>query len=70
MTTHSLAAQEAYALEDLCADYLELTSSVGVPTPETVHHFEPAARLHKLLALSAGIEADGAFARQARRKFV
>ena len=26
--------------------------------------------LHKLLALSAGIEADGAFARQARRKFV
>ena len=43
---------------------------MGVPTPETVHHFEPAARLHKLLALSAGIEADGAFARQARRKFV
>ena len=63
--------------EDLCADYLELQASVpsgGVLTQETIqtsvgHSYAAAAKLLKLVRLSAGMASDAAFARQLKRKF-
>ena len=57
-----LSDDEMFALEDLCADYVELQSSVGVVVKEMTS-------LHKLVALSEKLAGDSAFARQARRKF-
>ena len=69
-----LADEELFALEDLCADYLEMqTAAGGVLTQEAVYRYSPAgaaARLAKLAGLSEGLASDAAFARQARRKFV
>ena len=61
-----LTEDECFSMEDLCADFLELKASVGAVT---VSANEFASKLLKLIALSEGIEADGRFARQARRKF-
>ena len=69
-----LADEELFALEDLCADYLEMqTAAGGVLTQEAVYRYSPtgaATRLAKLAGLSEGLASDAAFARQARRKFV
>jgi hypothetical protein len=65
-----LGDDELYALEDMVADYYELKSSMGVVTLEAMHAYKAASQLSKLVALSEGVVADGAFARQARRKYV
>ena len=61
-----LTDDEAFVLEDLCADYLELKADMGTVTQVN----EVGRRLLKLVTLSDGIPKDGTFARQARRKFV
>lgn len=60
-----LSDDEAMALEDLVADFLEARASlaVDVVTMEVV-------QVHTLISLSAGLKNDKSFARQATRKFV
>ena len=69
-----LTEEELFALEDLCADYVELkTISAGVMTKEMAlasPALEAAATLYKLVGVSEQVAGDAAFARQARRKFV
>ena len=69
-----LADEEFFALEDLCADYLEVQASAsGVLTHELVYSnpaFGEAAKLAQLIVVSEGLASDAGFARQARRKFV
>ena len=68
-----LTDEEFFALEDLCADFLEMqTAAGGVLTPEVAHSSpaSAAARLAKLVGVSEGLASDAAFARQVRRKFV
>jgi hypothetical protein len=65
-----LGDDELYALEDMVADFVEYESSMGVVTLETICTNENASKLQTLVALSERIAADGAFARQARRKYV
>ena len=65
-----LSDDEQHALEDLVADYLELEATMGTVTLELAQASEAAGKLLKLVALSERIAADGAFARQARRKYV
>ena len=64
-----LTDDEFFALEDLCADFAELHSTVGSVTKEMMA-FEPVAKLHKLVVLSEKMDSDTGFCRQARRKFV
>ena len=63
-----LSDGERDTIEDTIADYLELKAALGRVTLENAHASEGASRLLKLVGLSEGIAADGAFARQARRK--
>ena len=71
-----LADEELYALENLIADYVELTISMidgRVITRETIYSLATvaaASKLDKLVGLSAAMVGDAAFARQARRKFM
>ena len=73
-----LADEELYASEELCADLLELQSSVpngGALTEEAIFRgvgesYQAAAKLHKLARLSSGMASDAAFARQLKRKFL
>ena len=68
-----LTDDELFALEDLCADFLEMQAAAGgVLTPEVAHSspVSAAARMVKLVGVSEGLASDAAFARQARRKFV
>ena len=68
-----LADEELFALEDLCADYLEMQTAAGGVLTQEVAHSSPAsaaARLAKLVGVSEGLASDAGFARQARRKFV
>ena len=69
-----LAEEEFFALEDLCADFLEVQASAsGVLTHELVYSnpaFGEAAKLAQLIVVSEGLASDAGFARQARRKFV
>ena len=66
-----LTDDELFALEDLCADTIELEASVpGMLTPGMARTSDVVTKVCKLVALSAGISADAAFARQVRRKFV
>ena len=73
-----LTDEELYASEDLCADYLELLSSVpngGALTEDAIFRgvgesYQAAAKLHKLARLSSGMASDAAFARQLKRKFL
>ena len=68
------ADEEFFALEDLCADYIEMqTAAGGVLTQEVVYSnpaFGEAVKLAKLIGVSEGLASDAGFARQARRKFV
>jgi hypothetical protein len=73
--TKLLADEELFALEDLIADYVELTMSVTdrVITKEMIYSLpivSVASKLDKLVGLSAAMVGDAAFARQARRKFL
>jgi hypothetical protein len=73
--TKLLSDEELFALEDLIADYVELTASVtdGVITREMIYSLPTvavASKLDKLVSLSAAMSGDAAFARQARRKFL
>ena len=52
------------------ADFVELTSLMGVVTREEAHTNAVVGKLIKSVALSGHIAADGAFARQVRRKHV
>ena len=63
-----LSDEELFTLEDTVADYVELQSSMGVITLEAP--MRAADKLVKLVALSEHIAADGAFSRQARRKYL
>ena len=69
-----LSDEEFFALEDLCADFLELQgSTVGVLSQDLVCSsaaYGVAAKLAKMVVVSEGITSDAGFARQARRKFV
>ena len=65
-----LSDEELFTLEDTVADYVELQSSMGVITLEAAHAIRAADKLVKLVALSEHIGADGAFSRQARRKYL
>eukprot|EP01045_Picozoa_sp_COSAG04_P007230 COSAG04_NODE_373_length_15636_cov_4.260732_7_plen_157_part_00 len=65
-----LSDEELFTLEDTVADYVELQSSMGVITLEAAHAIRVADKLVKLVALSEHIVADGAFSRQARRKYL
>lgn len=65
-----LSDDELFTLEDLCADVIELRSSVGSLTAEAVQTNHLVARASKLMALSENIPSDNALARQLRRKFV
>lgn len=70
------ADEELYALEDLVADFVELTASMPSGVTEAAIYSSPgntfhaASKLHKLVRLSAAMAGDAAFARQARRKYL
>eukprot|EP01046_Picozoa_sp_COSAG06_P050561 COSAG06_NODE_8040_length_2291_cov_10.244982_2_plen_329_part_00 len=73
--TKLLTDEELFALEDLIADYVELTMSMNdhVITREMIYSLPTvaaASKLDKLVGLSATMAGDAAFARQARRKFM
>ena len=55
-------------IEDTIADFVELTAKMGAVSLETAHSNAGVGKLVKLVALSSNIAADGAFARQLRRK--
>jgi hypothetical protein len=63
-----LSEEIVFSIEDTIADFVELTSLMGVVTVETGHSNAVVGKLIKLVALSSNIAADGAFARQVRRK--
>jgi len=71
-----LADEELFTLEDMIADYVELTMSVTdgrVITREMIYTLPTvaaASKLDKLVGLSSAMVGDAAFARQARRKFL
>jgi len=73
--TKLLADDELFALEDLLADYVELTVTVadGVITKDMIYAMPTvavASKVDNLVSLSAAMAGDAAFARQARRKFL
>ena len=69
-----LSDEDVFAVEDLCADFLEVqTFAAGVLTLEVVGSnpaYGEVAKLAQLIAVSEGLASDAGFARQARRKFV
>ena len=65
-----LSEEEFFALEDLCADVVELRTVVGMLSSKEMAAFESAAKVRKLVGMSEQMASDAAFARQARRKFV
>lgn len=66
-----LSDDELYALEDICADYIELKarSFTGVVTVDASLLSPAVGQLLALVGLSEGLLSDARFARQARRKF-
>ena len=65
-----LTDDELFVLEDLCADFVELQSTVGSVASRQAMTLGPVAELHKLVVLSEKIPGAAAFARQVKRKFV
>eukprot|EP01043_Picozoa_sp_COSAG02_P063722 COSAG02_NODE_9112_length_2326_cov_1.163000_1_plen_287_part_10 len=59
-----LSEADLDAVEDTCADYLELRATMGAITLEALHASEVVRTLITVVALSDGIEVDRAFARQ------
>ena len=68
-TSKLLSPEELHAMEDLCADFLELKAVVGVVTNDMLVSHDAVAKIVKLVGLSEHILSDATFARQARRKF-
>ena len=73
--TKLLSDEDLFALEDLVADYVDVTMSVadGIITKDMIYSMPTIAvarKLDKLVGLSAAMAGDAAFARQARRKFL
>eukprot|EP01043_Picozoa_sp_COSAG02_P044544 COSAG02_NODE_3989_length_5943_cov_5.761636_4_plen_150_part_00 len=66
--TKLLSEVDLDTAEDACADYLELRATMGRIALDTSHTSEAVRTLIKIVALSEGIEADRAFARQLQRK--
>jgi hypothetical protein len=65
-----LSDAQAFALEDLCADVIELEAAAGALTMQAVHTSRAVAKARTLVAMSERVPADAAFARQLKRKFV
>ncbi len=67
-----LSDEEATALEDIVADFLETKASLvlDVVTADFVRTNDHARKLHTLVSLSKGLQNDKSFARQAIRKLV
>ena len=67
-----LSDDEFFVLEDLCADIVELESSLpgGQLTMEMVQTNPLATKACKIAALSQRLESDLSFARQLRRKYM
>eukprot|EP01052_Picozoa_sp_SAG31_P038663 SAG31_NODE_5211_length_2673_cov_3.479409_1_plen_121_part_00 len=65
-----LADQEVFAIEDLCADWIELEASVGKLSTEVAQTHHAGATVCKLVALSEKMLCNTAFARQLRRKIL
>jgi hypothetical protein len=67
-----LSDDEFFVLEDLCADIVELESSLpgGQLTMEMVQTNPLATKACKIAALSQRLESDVSFARQLRRKYM
>ena len=68
--TKLLSEDELYSVEDSIGDYIELKASVSSITAEMVHANRVVGTVLTLCALCEGLAADGAFARQLKRKFV
>ena len=69
-----LSDEEFFALEDLCADHVQVqASTIAVLSRDLVCSsaaYGATARLAQLVGLSEALVSDAGFARQARRKFV
>ena len=68
-----LADEVLYALEDMIADYVELTMSVTDGRVMMIYSLPTvaaASKPDKLVGLSVAMVGDVSFARQARRKFM
>lgn len=66
-----LTDDELYCLEDICADVIELESSLGAQLAAAVAQANPViAKASKLVALSERMSGDAALARQLRRRFM
>lgn len=65
-----LSDEELAAIEDLCADIIELESSTGKLLVEMAQANPVVAKVCKLTALSSKLLSDTAFARQLKRKFI
>ena len=73
--SQTVTDEELYAVQDLCADYVELQASVpqgGMLTTDIVYskfyNCASAAKLHALVQLSRRMADDEDFARQLKRK--
>lgn len=64
-----LSDTELFALEDACADYLEIKTS-EVITSAMAHSIPAAAKLARMISVSEGIASNVRCARQLKRKFV
>ncbi len=64
-----LSENELFALEDACADYLEIKTS-EVITAAMAHSIPAAAKLARMISISEGIASNTRCARQLKRKFV
>jgi hypothetical protein len=65
-----LQLDEAFLLEDLCADIIELEAETGQLTVEMARANPTILKASKLIALSQRILNDAALARQIRRKYL
>ena len=65
-----LSEAELHVVEDIIVDALELTTVAGTMTQELMQTSALVVKVVKLVVLSERIDADVAFARQVRRKYV
>ena len=65
-----LSDDELFTLEDVLTDFIEVRAAAGgVITRDMLTIHSNAAKMHKLISVSAGVAGDAMFARQLRRKF-
>ena len=61
---------ELFTLEDVLTDFIEVRAAAGgVITRDMLAVQTHAAKIHKMISVSAGVAGDVMFARQLRRKF-